>query len=337
MVTTSMFQAPRRSVFASLIVAVITCAYVYCVYSDGTHFTNHRMSPEFDTGNVVHDFSNATSDENTTDLIFYNKVGKCGSRTLVYLFRKLARKNKFVASGQSKTPQMSRYMTEHEQAQLVERISNLPRPATFYRHTNFIDFRRFGHKNPIYINVVRRPLNRLVSEYYFKRFGDDKNDTKNFPGEGKYETFDDCVLLNRNECLSSSTFIIIPYFCGQVHACRNVSRWALETAKENVIKYFTFVGISEEFEDTLKLLEIMFPRFFNRALEIYKTPGAIISTKTKGKVPPSPLVEEIMNERLALENEFYEFIKQRFYSLKAKYGIAPSSSGTNRTASGKKN
>ncbi|XP_070573842.1 uronyl 2-sulfotransferase-like [Ptychodera flava] len=225
-------------------------------------------------------------------------------------------------------------MSLHEQEQLVKRISSLPRPATFNRHALFIDFRRFGYKNPIYINIVRQPLNRAVSLYYFKRFGDDKNDTKNFQGNWKYETFDECVLRNRYECSSNSTFFTIPFFCGQHYDCRNVSRLALETAKANVLKHFTFVGLTEEYEDTLKLLEIMFPRFFRGALQIYKTPDAIRSTKTKGKVPPSALVEEIMNERLALENEFYEFIKQRFYSLKAKYGIAPSSSGTNRTASG---
>jgi hypothetical protein len=32
---------------------------------------------------------------------------------------------------------------------------------------------RFGHVNPIYIQVIREPLDRFVTYYYFLRCGDD--------------------------------------------------------------------------------------------------------------------------------------------------------------------
>ena len=40
---------------------------------------------------------------------------------------------------------------------------------------------RFGAREPLYINIIRDPLARMVSAYYFKRFGDGKSN-QNFKG-----------------------------------------------------------------------------------------------------------------------------------------------------------
>ena len=49
--------------------------------------------------------------------------------------------------------------------------------------------------------------------------------------------------------------------------------WALERAKLNVNENFLLVGILEELEDVLLLLERFLPHYFKGVLSIYKDPG----------------------------------------------------------------
>ena len=53
---------------------------------------------------------------------------------------------------------------------------------------------------PIYINMIRQPLERLVSHYYFLRYGDDVLVNKVRAKEGDTTTFDDCVRLQQPDC-----------------------------------------------------------------------------------------------------------------------------------------
>lgn len=53
---------------------------------------------------------------------------------------------------------------------------------------------------------------------------------------------------------------------------RNVgSRWAMDQAKYNLINEYFLVGVTEELEDFIMLLEAALPRFFRGATELYRT------------------------------------------------------------------
>lgn len=60
------------------------------------------------------------------------------------------------------------------------------------------------------------------------------------------------------------------------------SQWALEQAKYNLVNEYMLVGVTEELEDFVMMLEAALPRFFKGATELYKT-GAAPATQFKGK------------------------------------------------------
>uniref|UniRef100_A0A8C6H8S5 Uronyl 2-sulfotransferase n=1 Tax=Mus spicilegus TaxID=10103 RepID=A0A8C6H8S5_MUSSI len=102
--------------------------------------------------------------------VVYNRVGKCGSRTVVLLLRILSEKHGFnlvTSDIHNKTR-----LTKNEQMELIKNISTAEQPYLFTRHVHFLNFSRFGGDQPVYINIIRDPVSRFLSNYFFRRFGD---------------------------------------------------------------------------------------------------------------------------------------------------------------------
>lgn len=260
--------------------------------------------------------------------VVYNRVGKCGSRTVVILLRLLAEKNQFnlvSADIHNKTR-----LTKHEQVDLMKNISNFPQPFLYTRHVHFLNFTRFKLEQPVYINIIRDPISRFLSNYFFRRFGDwrgEQNHLIRTPGmkdDERYLDINVCILENYPECSNPRVFYIIPYFCGQHPQCREPGVWALERAKQNVLENYLLVGILEELEDVLLLLERLLPHYFSGVLNIYKSPdyrklGNM--TGTVRKHMPSLEALQVLYHRMRYEYEFYNFIREQFHLMKKKIGL----------------
>ena len=141
-----------------------------------------------------------------------------------------------------------------------------------------------------------------------------------------------------------------PYFCGQEPECtRHNSRQALMTAIENVERHYPVVGVLEEMDSTLRVMQAVLPRFFNgihnkfggdqtcknscwKLLNSYWGCNEIYwlvsvhfnkqsyseQSQTRDKENSTQEVETIIKDQLITEYEFYNYLKRRLaYQAKA--------------------
>lgn len=62
-----------------------------------------------------------------------------------------------------------RQLKPYEQYELAEKVSGLDEGSIWIQHVNWIDFEEFDLPKPIYINMVRDPVDRVISWYYYVR------------------------------------------------------------------------------------------------------------------------------------------------------------------------
>nr|CAG4644064.1 EOG090X088H [Lepidurus arcticus] len=254
--------------------------------------------------------------------VVYNRVPKTGSTSFVGLAYDLCTKNKFSVLHVNITKNMH-VMSLADQVRFVSNVTNWneKKPALYHGHMAFIDFKRFGKPSPLYVNIIRKPVDRLVSYYYFLRFGDNYRPHLVRKKQGDKMTFDECVKLSKPECDPGNLWLQIPFFCGQAAQCWVPgNQWALEQAKRNLIDQYFAVGVTEEMEDFVAVLEAALPRLFRGALKLYQKGEKSHLRKTNQKILPSAeTLKAIQGSDIwQLENEFYNFVQENFQAVKQR-------------------
>ncbi|XP_018561941.1 uronyl 2-sulfotransferase-like [Anoplophora glabripennis] len=253
-------------------------------------------------------------DDVNRHFLFLNHVPKCGSEILILLLQKLQGSNNYRhvrLTGGNK-----RYLMRSQQEALVFEMYDIIRkeaiPLSFDRHVYFINFTKFDRQLPTYINLIRDPVDKILSRTSY-------NDRL-----GKKDFYSKCLMRKKNNCnfKNGKTYdLTIPYFCGHDPRCMMLNNdWALQTAKANVEKYYPVVGVLEELNVTLEILEYKIPYFFKGIQDLYKK-DLLKVYRNKKKPKILKIVQKKLKETLVKEYEFYEWIKSRlFRQLQIMYG-----------------
>ncbi|KAK8728969.1 hypothetical protein OTU49_008905, partial [Cherax quadricarinatus] len=131
-----------------------------------------------------------------------------------------------------------------------------------------------------------------------------------------HATLEDCLLAASEEC----TFITghhydltIPYFCGHQEYCRELNNGAaLRVAQQHVEEWYPVVGVLEEINTTLLVLQHHLPQYFAGVTDLYYNELMAPHHNKNRQRPKTPTkVEAAIRKNLSLEYDFYNFMKQR--------------------------
>ncbi|XP_055298163.1 heparin sulfate O-sulfotransferase [Sitodiplosis mosellana] len=251
-------------------------------------------------------------------IVIYNRVPKTGSTSFINLAYDLCKKNHFYVLHINITANMH-VLSLNNQLSFARNISawSEMKPALYHGHMAYLDFSKFQiPQKPIYINLIRRPIDRLVSYYYFLRYGDNYRPNLVRRKAGDKMTLDECIKRKQPDCDVKYMWLQVPFFCGHAAECwRPGSEWALEQAKYNLVNHYFLVGVTEEMEDFIYLLELSLPRIFKGSMNQYLNSSKSHLRQTTSKIDPSPetIAAIKKTEVWRLEHEFYEFALQQFH------------------------
>ncbi|KAJ8027969.1 Heparan sulfate 2-O-sulfotransferase 1 [Holothuria leucospilota] len=204
------------------------------------------------------------------------------------------------------------------------RLAVMKRPGSSYFENDASFSRPFSHHETfVRVAIVADPLERLLSMLDVAKKGQHRPDFLRMPVDKHFL---------RSECSSPSKGILcdpvvassflVNYFCGCRPKCFTDSSWAFDHAKMNIINHFAVVGIAEEMDKYIYVLEKVMPNIFKAtSLSTLSENLKSKSNDRSNKKLMNLRMNKYLEKRLGLDFELYAFIKKRFAKQKRALDI----------------
>ena len=168
--------------------------------------------------------------------VFHNKLPKSGSTTMKYIVNQMAIKNNFKmdyvppclhppcnADDMGDGIGAKEALAEHVKESRSENDKYF-----LLKHQYYLNFTNYDIEQPTMINMVRDPVSRFSSMYYFNRYGFDSMGSQARQGVARHvwkgkeddidQTLDECIIKQSDECLEPIQ-VMVRYFCGTDENC----------------------------------------------------------------------------------------------------------------------
>lgn len=169
-----------------------------------------------------------------------------------------------------------------------------------YGHMAFGIHKQLPQSNFAYITFLRHPIDRVVSHYYFHRGIKDPNNVlgEMFNCMTLYDYVTSAEWDDNPVYVAASTVNI------QTRLLTDTMEDNCEAAKNNLIKYFTVVGTTERFDDTLSVLE----KKLGWEIETYEKRNVTVDRPALAEVPKE--IIEIIKRKNEHDIALYQLANQ---------------------------
>ena len=258
-------------------------------------------------------------------VLVYNRLEKTGSSTLYSLIDALAVRNNF-----THVRLQDFYNATAANAAIGAALLQ-PQRSLVSEHFAFPEHLEEGLKGRVsYMQVVRAPVERCVSWYHWSRYSWPNPWTQRNLALYGNATLDECMAPaaaggSTPACLNCPPLHQAQAFCGanggQCHDGTMGSTLVLQQAARHIEAHYPIVGLTEQLEATLALLEVTFPQFFEGALAAFKHPDFRSQRVFKGRAAryphPSNATRRLLSQHLRGEEQLYAQLAARLAAQKA--------------------
>jgi len=197
-------------------------------------------------------------------VLVYNRIPKAGSTTLMTLAKQLSVENHFTML----TPEP--YFNHDKLLRSIFKAIQSEKRTLIVNHFFFPELLYNDHVS--YMNMMRDPVNRTVSDFYYLRSKRRGKLAATYIDQHGDIDIDECYF-GKTEyspiCEIAANYQT-SFFCGmEGHPCHNDVQMKEALGLENIKQHYR-VGIEERYEETLEMLELSYPSFFKGISSMYQ-------------------------------------------------------------------
>jgi len=275
--------------------------------------------------------------KNSTVLV-YNRINKSGSTSMTRLFLSLSKMNRFllltgigptVSRDDALTWIQQRYMVPHAVWKMARLFCDqIHDRGVFMRLMYYEDYSRYGCRVR-YFTQVRDPVDRFISRFNFNRDLVDENQWMrsakfyvNQQKERHGSNMTRCITNKLPECVYQGTVpqyqrlyradSQITWFCGTSEACRTLGHPdSVQLAIANIERDFLVVGVLEEMEKTIVVMECLMPEFLTGLGQLWADNQVHANTAHAEHDAVGEEARKILKDELENEYILYHYIRRR--------------------------